>query len=146
MSEGIPTDDRSAGGPSPDASTHDHLAAARTASADHRTALAAERTLYAVLRTGFSIAAGGTVVVELLGGDWPSWLKAVLAGTLVVAGYTMIIAGLRRYEAVARAVAATSDGDTGPLSPILVRAITVAVQVALAVVIIVFLLGWFSSG
>ena len=122
------------------------LADERTSFADHRTALASERTLYAVLRTGLAIAGGGAVVIELLGGDWPSWLKSILAGTLVVAGYAMIIAGLRRYEAVARQVEATSEGSIEVLSPRLMRLVTIIVTTALAVVILILLLGWFDSG
>lgn len=130
----------------PDGESAEGLAEERTGFADHRTALASERTLYAVLRTGLSIAGGGAVVVELLGSDWPSWLKSILAGALVVAGYAMIIAGLRRYEDVARQVEATSRGFVRVLSPSLMRGVTITVTTALAVIILIFLLGWFDSG
>ena len=92
------------------------LAAARTQLADHRTALASERTLFAVLRTGFAIAAGGTVIIEVLGHQWPRWVKAPLAGALVIVGYWLIMAGVERYGVVARQVEATSQGAVKVLS------------------------------
>ena len=94
------------------------LAATRTQLADHRTALAAERTLFAVLRTGFAIAAGGTVIIEVLGHQWPRWVKAPLAGALVIVGYWLIMAGVERYGVVARAVESTGDGTVKVLSPL----------------------------
>ena len=132
----------SSGEPEPDAV---ELAVARTQLADHRTALASERTLFAVLRTGFAIAAGGTVIIEVLGQQWPRWVKAPLAGTLVIVGYVLIMAGVERYEAVARAVEASSEGTVKVLSPRLMKTLAIVLEVVLAVVILVFLLGLFDT-
>ena len=132
----------SSGEPEPDAV---ELAVARTRLADHRTALASERTLFAVLRTGFAIAAGGTVIIEVLGQQWPRWVKAPLAGTLVIVGYVLIMAGVERYGAVARAVEASSEGTVKVLSPRLMKTLAIVLEVVLAVVILVFLLGLFDT-
>ena len=120
------------------------LAATRTQLADHRTALAAERTLFAVLRTGFAIAAGGTVIIEVLGHQWPRWVKAPLAGALVIVGYWLIMAGVERYGVVARAVESTGDGTVKVLSPRLMTTLAIVLQVVLGVVIVMFLLGLFE--
>jgi uncharacterized membrane protein YidH (DUF202 family) len=128
--------------PEPDAT---ELAATRTQLADHRTALASERTLFAVLRTGFAIAAGGTVIIEVLGHQWPTWVKAPLAGALVIVGYALIMAGVERYGVVARAVEATSDGTVKVLSPRLMKALAIVLEVVLGVVIVMFLLGLFDA-
>lgn len=117
----------------------------RTELARHRTALASERTLFAVLRTGFAIAAGGTVIIEVLGQQWPRWVKAPLAGSLVVVGYALILAGVERYAAVARAVEETSGGTVKVLSPRLMRVLITVLQVVLAVVIVMFLAGLFDT-
>jgi len=66
-----------------------------------RTYLAAERTLFAVLRTGLAIVAGGTVIVTLLGEDWPDWVQGLLAGSFLVVGYALVVIGLRRYHGIA---------------------------------------------
>ena len=121
------------------------LASERTDLARHRTALASERTLFAVLRTGFAIAAGGTVIIEVLGHQWPRWVKGPLAGSLVIVGYAMIMAGVERYTAVAKAVELTSHGTVKVLSPRLMKALAIVLQVVLAVVIIVFILGLFDA-
>jgi uncharacterized membrane protein YidH (DUF202 family) len=129
-------------GPAPDST---ELALARTRLADHRTALASERTLFAVLRTGFAIAAGGTVIIEVLGHQWPTWVKAPLAGALVIVGYALIMAGVERYGVVARAVQATSEGAVKVLSPRLMKTLAIVLEVVLGVVIVMFLLGLFDA-
>ena len=54
--------------------------------ARQRTTLAAERTLYAVLRTGLAIAAGGPVIILVLGDEWPTWIKTLLAVAFLAIG------------------------------------------------------------
>jgi len=130
------------GEPEPDATD---LAVTRTRLADHRTALASERTLFAVLRTGFAIAAGGTVIIEVLGQQWPRWVKAPLAGALVIVGYVLIMAGVERYGVVARAVEASSDGTVKVLSPRLMKVLAIVLEVVLGLVILMFLLGLFDT-
>lgn len=122
----------------------EELARERTDLARHRTALASERTLFAVLRTGFAIAAGGTVIVEVLGQQWPRWVKAPLAGALVIVGYSLIMAGVERYGVVAREVEATSHHTVKVLSPRLMKVLAVVLQVVLGIVIVVFLFGLFE--
>ena len=132
----------------PDGSTRgsaEDLAGERTDLARHRTALASERTLFAVLRTGFAIAAGGTVIIEVLGHQWPRWVKAPLAGSLVLVGYALIMAGVERYGVVAREVEATSHGTVKVLSPRLMKTLAVVLEVVLGVVVLMFLLGLFET-
>lgn len=139
------TDSPDPNDPDPVAPSADDLAERRTQLADHRTALAAERTLFSVLRTGFAIAAGGTVIIEILGHQWPRWIKAPLAGSLVVVGYALIMAGVERYGAVARAVEETSQDEVRVLSPRLMKSLAIVMEVVLAVVIVIFLLGLFGA-
>ena len=134
--------DRASGQPELDTTD---LAVVRTRLADHRTALASERTLFAVLRTGFAIAAGGTVIIEVLGQQWPTWVKAPLAGALVIIGYELIMAGVERYGVVARAVEESSDGTVKVLSPRLMKVLAIVLEVVLGVVILMFLLGLFET-
>ena len=58
----------------------------------------------------------------------------------------MIMPGLRRYEAVVHEVETASGGSVRMQSPRLMRALALAIQITLAVVIAVFLLGWPGHG
>ena len=88
----------------PTSPTHASAQPDSTQLALERTYLAAERTLFAVLRTGLSIVAGGTVIVALLGEDWPEWVQGSLAGAFLVVGYALVFLGLRRYHGIAKHV------------------------------------------
>jgi uncharacterized membrane protein YidH (DUF202 family) len=106
-----------------------------------RTSLAAERTLFAVLRTGLAIAAGGGVIVSLLGDQWPDWVKVPLAAVFLVAGYGLVFQGLNRYRSIARQV--KRHGRTGYeiVSPRTMTVIAWALQIAITIVVVLFLLG-----
>ena len=81
-----------------------------------RTYLAAERTLFSVLRTGLAIVAGGTVIVTLLGEEWPDWVQGLLAGAFLVVGYALVVIGLRRYHGIAGHVK-RQDGERLAIVP-----------------------------
>ena len=59
-----------------------------------RTHMAIERTYYSVLRSGLAIAAAGTIIVRILGEQWPDWLSYLLCGVFIAVG---IITMLSRY-------------------------------------------------
>lgn len=103
-----------------------------------RTHLATERTFFAALRTGLAIAAGGLVIVKVLGDNWPDLLSFLLAGVFIFVGYGMMLAGLGRYKAVASRF--DPDQDLEVISPRLMSVFTITLQVALMVVLGLFLL------
>lgn len=127
-------------------STTTELARTRTRLAQHRTALAAERTLFAALRTGLAIAAGGAVIIELLGAQWPAWVRVPLAAALVVIGYALIFAGVSRYRSVAKEVESTGQDQVNLLSPAFMTALIVVLEIVLAIVIVAILLGVVDVG
>ena len=98
-----------------------------------RTHMAAERTFQATLRTGFAIAGAGTVIVTILGQNWPEWLSLLLAGVFIVVGYTMIIIMLERYQKTVNSLRVDHDLDV--MSPRYAVILTIILQVALAIVL-----------
>lgn len=107
-----------------------------------RTYLAAERTLFAVLRTGLSIVAGGTVIVTLLGEDWPEWVQGSLAGAFLVVGYGLVFLGLRRYHGIAKHVK-HQDGQRLTIVP--ARTMSILTAILGITITIVLLLYFFSA-
>ena len=103
-----------------------------------RTHLATERTFFAALRTGLAIAAGGIVIVKILGDNWPDLLSFLLAGVFIFVGYGMMLAGLSRYKAVVSRL--ETDQDLEVISPRLMSIFTIVLQIALMVVLAMFLL------
>lgn len=112
--------------------------------ARQRTYLAAERTLFAVLRTGLAIAAGGTVIVKLLGDTWPVWVQVPLAAVFLLVGYSMLIYSMQRYRAIARRI--QREGGAG-LEIVPARSMTIltaALNVVITIVLILFLASIFD--
>lgn len=106
--------------------------------ARQRTYLAAERTLFAVLRTGLAIAAGGTVIIKLLGDTWPVWVQVPLAAVFLLVGYSMLIYSMQRYRAIARRI--QREGGAG-LEIVPARSMTIltgALNVAITLVLVLF--------
>ncbi|MGI9641305.1 MAG: YidH family protein [Acidimicrobiia bacterium] len=110
-----------------------------------RTSLAAERTLFAVLRTGLAIAAGGSVIVSLLGDEWPDWVQIPLAAVFLVTGYGLVFQGLDRYRSIARQVKRHGRSGYEIVSPRSMTAVAWALEIAIAIVVILFLLGAWES-
>jgi uncharacterized membrane protein YidH (DUF202 family) len=108
-----------------------------------RTHMAVERTYFATLRTGLAIAGAGTVVVGIVGEDWPEWLSLLLSAVFVVVGYTMILVTLNRYQKIVNRLKIEHKLDV--VSPKLTVLLTVVLQVALAAVLVLFLLGLFIT-
>ena len=98
-----------------------------------RTHMAAERTFQATLRTGLAIAGAGTVIVRIVGQNWPEWLSLLLAGVFVVVGYTMIIIMLERYQKTVNNLRV--EHDLNVMSPRYAIILAVVLQVALAIVL-----------
>lgn len=108
-----------------------------------RTYLAAERTLFAVLRTGLAIAAGGSVIVALLGETWPTWVQVPLAATFLIVGYFLVLHGLQRYRGIAQHVKREDGQRLAIMPPRTMTVITWALQVAITLVVVLFVLGAF---
>ena len=112
--------------------------------ARQRTFLAAERTLFAVLRTGLAIAAGGSVIISLLGESWPLWVQIPLAAAFLIVGYFMVLHGLRRYRGIAEHVQRQSGERMEIMPPRTMTVLTWVLEAAITVVIILFLIGAFQ--
>ena len=108
-----------------------------------RTHMAAERTYFAVLRTGLAIAAAGTVVVAILGENWPEWLIVLLAAVFIAVGYTMIIVTLDNYQKIVNRL--QIERELNVMSPKLTIFLTAILQFALVIVFVLFILGLFSD-
>jgi uncharacterized membrane protein YidH (DUF202 family) len=121
------------------------LGPSSTELAKERTYLAAERTLFAALRTGLSIAGGGSLVVTLLGDEWPRWVQVPLVVTFLGTGYWMALLGLQRYRgALASLEREAGLGHRGlPLR--FLTAALLALQLAIVVVVVLFLVGAFEG-
>jgi uncharacterized membrane protein YidH (DUF202 family) len=107
--------------------------------AEYRTVFAAERTLFAVLRTGLAIAGGGSLVSSLLGDAWPPWVQVALVTVFLVVGYSMTLLGLARYRAALRALHVSGLTGHQPTSPGLLAAGLVLLEIAIVVVVVLFL-------
>ena len=108
-----------------------------------RTHMAAERTFYSVLRTGLAIAGAGTVVVAILGESWPEWLSLTIAGVFVAVGYTMIIVTLNNYQKIVKRL--KIEHNLNVISPRLMIFLTVILQLALVLVLVLYILGFFPE-
>ena len=112
--------------------------------ARQRTFLAAERTLFAVLRTGLAIAAGGSVIIALLGDQWPSWVQVPLAGAFLVVGYSLVLHGLGRYRGIAKHVERQAGERLEIIPARSMTVITYILEAAITVVVILFLISAFE--
>lgn len=112
--------------------------------AELRTYLAAERTLFAVLRTGLAIAAGGSVIISLLGEAWPVWIQIPLAGAFLVVGYTLVLRGLGRYRRIARRVKRQSGQELEIVSGTEMTWLAMILQVAITLLVVLFILQAFE--
>ena len=112
--------------------------------ARQRTFLAAERTLLAVLRTGLSVAAGGSVIVALLGDEWPAWVQVPLAGAFLVVGYTLLLHGMRRYRGIAKNVERQAGQRLAIIPARTMTVLTWILEVATTIVVVLFLIGPFD--
>jgi len=108
-----------------------------------RTHLAASRTFYSVLRTGLAIAGAGTVVVAILGESWPEWLSLVMATVFIAVGYTMILVTLNNYQKIVNRL--QIERKLNVMSPRMTIFLTAILQVALVIVLGLFILGLFSE-
>jgi len=111
--------------------------------ARQRTFLAAERTLFAVLRTGLAIAAGGSVIVSLLGDSWPSWVQVPLAAAFLVVGYFLVLHGLRRYRGIAEHVNREAGQRLEIMPARTMTVLTWVLEAAITVVVVLFVVGEF---
>jgi uncharacterized membrane protein YidH (DUF202 family) len=102
--------------------------------------MAATRTYFALLRTGLAIAGGGTLVVSILGKGWSDWVLGTLAGIFIVVGLTIILGALRQYNRLSKRLA-LEDKDLEPISIGLIVALTVILQITIAIVLILYLFG-----
>ncbi|MGI9578456.1 MAG: DUF202 domain-containing protein [Microthrixaceae bacterium] len=111
-----------------------------------RTALAAERTVFAVIRTGLAVAGGGAVIVTVLGNRWPGWVQSILAAGFVIPGYALMFDGLSRYGRVSNIVRSVDPDHDRMVSPRVMTALIVTIQVVVTVVVLLLIVGAFDSG
>lgn len=114
------------------------LAQERTDWAYERTQMAATRTFFALLRTGLAIAGGGSAITAILAEGWPGWVVGLLAGVFIIIGFSIMLGGLQRYQRLARRLSVESDFAAIPVR--LVVVMTIALQAATVVVLVLFLL------
>ncbi len=107
-----------------------------------RTHMAAERTYYSVLRTGLAIAGAGTVVVAFLGESWPEWLSLIMAGVFIAVGYIMIIVTLNNYQKIVQRL--QIEQKLNVMSPRMMIFLTAILQLALVIVLVLFIFGLFT--
>ena len=107
-----------------------------------RTHMAAERTYYSVLRTGLAIAGAGTVVVAILGESWPEWLSLIMAGIFIAVGYIMIIVTLNNYQKIVQRL--QIEQKLNVMSPRMMIFLTAILQLALVIVLVLFIFGLFT--
>ena len=112
---------------------------------EEATFLAAERTLFSVMSTGLAIAAGGALVTTLLGEAWPRWVQVPLAATFLLVGYSMTLMGLRRYQSVVRMARGRKGAAHRMMSLRLLSLGVILLEIAIVVVIVLFLVGAFQS-
>ena len=105
--------------------------------------MAAERTYFSVLRTGLAIAGAGTVVVAILGESWPEWLSLVMAGVFIAVGYTMIIVTLNNYQKIVQRL--QIERKLNVMSPRLTIFLTAILQLALVIVLVMYIFGLFTN-
>ena len=114
--------------------------------AEEATYLAAERTLFSVLSTGLSIAGGGALVTTLLGDSWPMWLQSTLTAVFLLVGYSMTLLGLRRYQRIVRLAERRPADAPKMMSLRALSAGVVLLQMAIVVVVVMFLVSAFTTG
>lgn len=112
--------------------------------AQQRTYLAAERTLFAVIRTGMAIAAGGAVLVQLFGTNWPQWVRIPLVGAFLIVGYLLVIIGLNRYRGIAKRVRRQGGQRMEIVPALYMEILTIALGVAMTIAVALFILGVFE--
>lgn len=105
------------------------------------TYMAATRTLLALVRTGAAISGGGALVTKLLVSEWPRWVVVALSSGFVLLGYWMMWLALKRGRQM-RARFGREQTEEGFLFPVReVTLMTVALQVLIATVVVLFLIG-----
>jgi uncharacterized membrane protein YidH (DUF202 family) len=112
---------------------------------EEATFLAAERTLFSVVSTGLAIAAGGALVTTLLGDAWPDWVKVPLAAVFLIVGYGMTLLGLRRYQGIVRMAQSRKGVAPRMMSLRLLSVGVILLEIAIVVVIVLFLVGAFDT-
>lgn len=112
---------------------------------EEATFLAAERTLFSVMSTGLAIAAGGALVTTLLGEAWPEWVQVPLVAVFLLVGYMMTLLGLRRYRGIVRMAEARPRAGGQMMSLRVLSVGVVLLEVAIVVVIVLFLIGEFEA-
>jgi putative membrane protein len=118
--------------------SNQELAQERTDWAYERTQMASTRTFFALLRTGLAIAGGGSAITAILARDWPDWVVGLLASVFIIVGFTIMFGGLHRYHRLAKRLAI--EDAVEPIPTRLVLVLTIVLQVATMIVLVLFLL------
>ncbi len=102
---------------------------------------AATRTLLALVRTGAAIAGGGALVSELLIKGWPRWVVWVLSTAFVLLGYWLIWAALKKGREMRDRLEVHLAERLFLFPQREVTIVTVVLQVLIAAVMVLYLLG-----
>ncbi|WP_143196158.1 DUF202 domain-containing protein [Archangium sp. Cb G35] len=104
------------------------------------THMAATRTLLSMVRTGAAISGGGALVTELLIKGWPRWVVLLLSSGFVFLGYALMWSALKKGRKMRAQLEREQTGE-GFLLPLgEVTAWTVALQLLIATVLVLYLI------
>ena len=105
------------------------------------THMAATRTLLAVVRTGAAISGGGALVTDLLIKGWPRWVVVTLASGFVVLGYALMWSALKKGRRLRERIERERPEEVFlfPLREVMIG--TVALQLLIAAVLLLYILG-----
>jgi len=115
--------------------------AASTHGSLERTHLAATRTLLALVRTGSVIAGGGALATDLLVKNWPRWVVLLLSTGFILLGYWMMWAAVRRAKKLRARLTHDPQTDGFLVTHGQFVTMTVALQILIAAVVVLYLLG-----
>ena len=104
------------------------------------THMAATRTLLSLVRTGASIAGGGALVTQLLVKEWPRWIVVTLSSAFVILGYSLMWSALKQGRRLRARVEHEKAGEAFLVPLREVTAWTVALQLLIATVLVLYLI------
>jgi hypothetical protein len=102
--------------------------------------MAGSRTLLALVRTGAVIAGGGALVTDLLVKGWPDWVVVAISSCFVVLGYWLIWSAMKTSRRMRARFEADLPGKEFLFPHRSFMVVTVALQVLMATVVVLYLL------
>jgi hypothetical protein len=103
--------------------------------------MAATRTLLSLVRTGAAIAGGGALVTDLLVKGWPRWVVVLLSSGFIVLGYALMWSALKTTRKLRLRLEREQAGEAFLLPLRAVTLWTVTLQLLIATVLALYLIG-----